>query len=143
MDMTKLVEQAFLKVLVGVSGITFRAYHVSDEGGDEETIEYPVCEIVASPEQEVQPNAPLITVDVAIAVATYYDDDKLRQTLTAKADEIFDLITDTALDTAMGTISGGSDLGVQGLTYTDNATTQEQNDQRQARIYTVYLYDAS
>ena len=137
----KWCEQAVKRALSGVSGVTFRAYHVDD--ATEENIAYPVCEIVAEPVDESSPGAGvLFSCRVAIAVATYYDDDKKRTTLSEKAAEVWDALTPSAIDTAMGNISGPASiaLGVQGVDWSDMATTQDRNDQRQVRVYTLFLY---
>jgi hypothetical protein len=145
-EKAKKVELAFKQALetAGVTGLTYRLYHADDSGsGDDEPIVYPVCQIVAEPAQEVQPNATLFAMSVAVAVATYYDDDKLRQTLSEKASDVWIALTASSVDTAMGTVSGASNLGVQGLEQGDPATLLEGNDQRQIRVYTAHLFDQS
>ena len=137
MEIAKYIEEAFLGALSGVTGLTYRAYHVDDD--TVEDIQYPLCQIVSEPQQEIQQQAALFSIRVGVAVATYFDDDKKRETLSEKAAEVWAALTPDAVDTAMGNVTGADNLGVQGLEYSDTTTTQENNDQRAVRTYTAHL----
>jgi len=139
------IEAAFKQACVtaGVSGLTYRLFHGDDSGSaSEEAIVYPFCMIMAEPIEEIQMNAPLMAMRVVVAVATYYDDDKLHQTLSEKASDVFAALTASSTDTALGLITGADNLGIQGLEYGEPTSTQDGNDQRQVKTYTAHIYDA-
>lgn len=139
------IEAAFKQACVtaGVSGLTYRLFHGDDSGGAAaESIVYPYCMIMAEPIEETQMDAPLLSMRVVVAVATYYDDDKLHQTLSEKASTVWAALTATATDTALGLVTGADNLGIQGLEYGETISTQDGNDQRASKTYTAHIYDA-
>lgn len=145
-ETAKKVELAVKQALetAGVADLTYRLYHADDSAGaGEEEIVYPMCQIVASPIQETQQSAVLLSMSVAVAVATYYDNDKLHATLSTKASTVWNALTRDSVDTAMGLVPGGDNLGVQGWEQGDPAVTQEGNDQREARMFTAHIFDQS
>ena len=141
---SKYCEQSIIQAIqtAGITSATFRAYRVDDDiGEDDESIEYPICQIVSEPIQETQQGASLYSCDVMVSIATYYDDDKKRQVLDNLSDDIWNTLTTLNVDTAMGLVTGAELLGVQGLTYSEVDVNQDSNDQRTVRLFTFHLFD--
>jgi len=143
-EFPKFCEQAIIQAMetAGITGLTNRAYHVEDDIGDEDIV-YPVCQIVAEPVQEIQQDAPLYECRVSVSIATYFDDDGKRQILSNLSSDVWLVLTRSNIDTAMGLVVGGTNLGVQGVTYADVTTNQDSNDQRSTRVFSLHLFDAT